>query len=1383
VAINFGTTIVSTRPALSETQSGFDLGAGNASTGLMGGAGELRIGTPVADALETNQRIEQDVASYISQTTSADSVTIQGRSRSSLDSSGLSIQRPEIIGMFDFPPCFDSAGNPSPAAQLLDVQYQFKQSGYTTATSMLLPLTGSLPDRKSLFSRLSSDTLEVLEGYKDVLNDLNKILPLYRIREAFIRTDLLASDIIPDYEKFEDVYAASQKNLVSILRDERGIDRDILTSMSNSAIYLQALKEAGLIMRYGSFGTTGREYTRSVDGYSSFPITTDKTTEYREIVDALNSVTNTSSTRDFSVVTSARISDLCSIVSRNLIADTYDLDTETNELQGGPESAISAILSENLNAVEFATSQQSARVASVAISTTYTGDYFLPFETAAVKKQNLSFRSGRDVFTSAILSISSLSNLSSDEIGRYYGKLQDAFSSTRTSESGATQSNLRGPRLPAGILGYTIRKSGSSRAGGTTSNDPFEICLLSLCIKKYAETLSYLSSSDTSFEDMFIVNLIALSKQNPGLFRVLSNYVYSRERDSNFEVAATDLSNYIKNTLQQQNSTSVTSRSLPEIGRQIDLAYSGSSLTSLLESTIMSRSSESIFEKIFGGITETLLDILESVDSTLNLRLVVLRASSDSPLGVAGVTRYLDSIKIEAIYGISLAIFADLISNSLTIGAKPLSASGNAKVSSIFNKPARLNRITYYPTQIRVAALCAEALQNYTTDVGLTESLGIIQIDSTSSSQQDLDVTSDARTFCAIYQDEYKRILRESLALISLLSVPETLINTLVFSSGASSSSSSEASSEAAAGPPTGTPTGTSAGSRSIMESTTALMENVFSNVTSQGPVVATSRVTAAVPSVDRDFFVQNFTIDQLHTGVASLRNLTNASKDHPFFPLAKVINSYDLINLKSFIRLVGPSGNDSKNRILTIGLPAGMIDYLRNKARLTDYSRDSSYQIYLRVYGRNQRQDSDPVYIADYQFDSRIFVLPGQEESEYLDHDTSSIDELFRSTPFKKISGTGVSSVDINEYLDKSLLINHFNDYYCKTFLRASIGVDLNEHSFCFAGDNSRRAPDISREQSYASAIASIATKYPNNSSEISLYAEILKQSIFFNYDGFKNRSIYTKKFDRIFCIPISLNQFAQESEDQISMQDFFCSVIVGSPPEQNPSGAIITTRTIEDIASSASTANRALSAGMSLQDSARSQVEQNVFDSIVGRGVSGAITQPPASVITDLQSLRVQEQTKIADRVFKSSVLSETRSAIENALSGFPFASSVDAASLSVANQGANSTVLVAEAIQLSKSVVSTSAVSSPAILSTASQRAVPAAVAVSAASVTTNAQQNVSSKITASAAASAATVSASAVTGIAAAQAAVTTAVKSVATRSAATSRYKITSKVRS
>jgi len=1365
VAVNYRATSasVSTRTALSETQSGFDLGAGNATTGLMGGSGTLRLGSPVADATNTSDSAAaQGIASYISQTTSADKVTIQGGSRSALDRAGLSIQRPEIVGMFDFPPCFDTAGNPSPTAQLLDVQYQFKQAGYTTSTSLLLPLTGSLPDRSRSFASLATETLETFSGYKDVLNEFNKILVLFRIRETFLKTDLLASSILAVYEKFDDIYAASQKSLSSVLIDERGIDRDIVSSMSNSAIFLQALKESGLIIRYGSAGSSGRKYTETFDGYSAFPINQDSIAQYRAVVDALTDTTY-STTRDYSVITTSRISDLCSIISRNIIADTYDISAQASEIEGGPSSAITAILSDSLTSTEDVTSRQSAKMASAIISTTESGDLFLPYETAGVKKQNSSFRSGRDVFTSTVLTAASVEAGTTvpDEINRYSVQVLSAFLGEVTSRGASaaaaaggasTTSSTMGPHLAQAILGYTLRDPGDSRRpGATTGSDPFEIYLLSACIQKFSDLADHLSSSDASFEEIFLLNLIGLSKENTVLFRLLARYALALFTETDYDASAEALVNYITISLQGQNSTSIVSRSIPATGEEQFLSYTGTSLESLLENTIVSRSSQNVINRLFDGIVDSLFDSLEQVLLTDLSRVDALRSGESR-------TRYLDNIGLESIYTVALAIFADLVTNSATIGAR--SRTGQS-AASIFSQASRLNEISYYPTQLRVASIGCQALSSYTTDLGLIERLGIIRINTGSSSttEDDIDVTSNARAFCAIYQEEFKRILKESLSLISLLSVPETVIYNLIFSESASSSSSSSA-------------------SRTVVEPTAALTIN------RTNPLATVSRVTAVVPPEDRDFFVQNFTIDQLHTGVAMSKVLTKSSKDHPFFSISQVMNSYDLINLRSFVKLVGPKGNDFRNRILAIGIPAGMIDYLRNKSGVADYSSESSYQVYIRVYARNQRQDSDPVYIADYQFDSRIFVIAGQAEFEYLAQESRDIDTLFRSTPFKKASGTDLGSVDVEAYSDKQVLINHFNDYYCKSFLRASVGVDLNEHSFCFAAEIARRSPDVSREPLYASALGSIALKYPNNASEVSLYAEFLKQSVFFNYDGLMKRATYTKKFDRVFCIPVSLNQFAQGSEDQISMQDFFCSVIVGSPPEANPVAAIITTQTIETIASNASTANQALSAGMSVQDSARSQVEQNILDSVVGRGVSRSITQPPVSVVTNLQALRALEQTNIAENVFKPSVLSETRSAIESALAGFSQSVELfDAATLNSVNQGSlSSTVLVADVIQ--KSVASSAPISSPALLSTTTQRAVSAATATAASSVVSNSQQNVAASIASSAASSAASV-ASRVTSsaAAAAQSSVTTTVRSAATSSAATSRYRITSKVRS
>jgi len=336
-----------------------------------------------------------------------------------------------------------------------------------------------------------------------------------------------------------------------------------------------------------------------------------------------------------------------------------------------------------------------------------------------------------------------------------------------------------------------------------------------------------------------------------------------------------------------------------------------------------------------------------------------------------------------------------------------------------------------------------------------------------------------------------------------------------------------------------GTVSTVSSGVRNASGALSSLFQDVSSNSS------YTSYFAGRVPAADQAYFVENFSEDQLITSIASNIVLRKRSQDHPFFPLGKVVNAFEMQNLKTYLQNLDFRTNNlsDRNRILAVGLPAGLRSYLRLQNSTSSNGDDSDYQLIIRIFARNQRQDSDPIVIADFKFDTRVFVLGGLNREDFLNNSYESLNSLFMNTPFKRVKGVNAIESISPGSGNVGYLINHYNDYYCKLLLKSLLGVDLAEHNFCFDKTITSFSPDASKVDTLQRIVADISSKYTGTQEELAIFTEALKRTIFFNSLSYQARSIYTKIFDRIFCIPINLDALMMTRSD-ILLQDIFCVV-----------------------------------------------------------------------------------------------------------------------------------------------------------------------------------------------------------------------------------------------
>jgi len=108
----------------------------------------------------------------------------------------------------------------------------------------------------------------------------------------------------------------------------------------------------------------------------------------------------------------------------------------------------------------------------------------------------------------------------------------------------------------------------------------------------------------------------------------------------------------------------------------------------------------------------------------------------------------------------------------------------------------------------------------------------------------------------------------------------------------------------------------------------------------------------------------------------------------------------------------------------------------------------------------------------------------------------------------------------------------NHVIDYYIKTFMKLTTGFDLNEDVFPFLEGNVLfDGPDPGNEIIYQTMVEKARTLFVDLDVESSLNYDRLKgeisRSIFMSGQKYRNRIIYPKIFERVFCILIDPDTF----------------------------------------------------------------------------------------------------------------------------------------------------------------------------------------------------------------------------------------------------------------
>lgn len=320
----------------------------------------------------------------------------------------------------------------------------------------------------------------------------------------------------------------------------------------------------------------------------------------------------------------------------------------------------------------------------------------------------------------------------------------------------------------------------------------------------------------------------------------------------------------------------------------------------------------------------------------------------------------------------------------------------------------------------------------------------------------------------------------------------------------------------------------------------------------------------------------QNLTRDQLClTGAImdGLKNATSQASPGPvYLPASKALFNDQFLNLMTWMSQDGFSPEAQKiagrPRILVVGLPSGMLEYLRDvsESQLGDsYYGDSTF-IKIVVHRKNLVSDAENPSPLVYYFDTSKFIIegiPGEDSAITAFADTNSssgipdrtvtsvanetvvktfalrtvsvANGLFNNTvesPHTYKGGAAIWGIGRHTAEQRALrdhvFMNHVSDYYLKLYLRLACGIDVNEDVFVASTEN---ALGIGTDSGVPASLfndmmlnaLTLDQYFPKTDAEAVQYQKLgyeISRSLLFSTGKYINRATQLKFFDRVLCL-----------------------------------------------------------------------------------------------------------------------------------------------------------------------------------------------------------------------------------------------------------------------
>ena len=355
--------------------------------------------------------------------------------------------------------------------------------------------------------------------------------------------------------------------------------------------------------------------------------------------------------------------------------------------------------------------------------------------------------------------------------------------------------------------------------------------------------------------------------------------------------------------------------------------------------------------------------------------------------------------------------------------------------------------------------------------------------------------------------------------------------------------------------------------------------------------------------------FMSTINKEQFLLSNASRYALAWENRESPHLPagiavLKNQIKCLGTVMLAShFIRTL----RTGRKRIFTVGLPAGFMEYMRNitVSGRNDVNYRDSNLIYILVHKRNMMDDSEVYSPKVFAFDVSKFIIEGRAgiadaSSSFADgQDVNAVVsnisvQTFSPSPsdtsatltgkvyegavltalglvgdpktFYALGGSGINPDQTHGFIySDQIYHNHVVDYYLKTYLKITLGIDVSELAFFFQDDDTHyginpetsiQYPDPDKRVSFKNSAERLArSDYPEaggldpDMGQTLEYQRVLSEtarSVIYSPNKYENMCMYPKMFERTFCMLIDESDFELwESEDPGDLPES------GSPPD----------------------------------------------------------------------------------------------------------------------------------------------------------------------------------------------------------------------------------------
>ena len=341
---------------------------------------------------------------------------------------------------------------------------------------------------------------------------------------------------------------------------------------------------------------------------------------------------------------------------------------------------------------------------------------------------------------------------------------------------------------------------------------------------------------------------------------------------------------------------------------------------------------------------------------------------------------------------------------------------------------------------------------------------------------------------------------------------------------------------------------------------------------------------------------------DQVRLSQYLYSSLAQQNRLYPYLPASSAFVTNTPKNLATISRINSllDTEDSGTKRIFTIGLPAGLVEFLRRAASrsLVDPDFNESTIVKISIWRRNLLTETTADVPVEYLFDLKRFMIDGRRSwphkssSKISYSDAKEIDSawqyfkgqtvsdllknavilsynrdglagMFQGTAYsdklrakaqengslealnKKLMPTCANVTGRSRGILDEIFHNHVVDYYLKTYLRLTTGIDVREETFCFNEEDTQiTGPDddlVTRRNEWAQLLKSMyGTRDMASSITYQRVLGELERSIFLSPEKYRNRIIYPKVFDRVFSVLVDDSWWDSETPESEEAVDF---------------------------------------------------------------------------------------------------------------------------------------------------------------------------------------------------------------------------------------------------